>query len=133
MNGMNGSRRRLLAVVIGSALVLVLVWSLGSQTAAGSLPRNETALAAAHEQVVAPLKPDWVEALLDERATALRALLDARDLLSARPGPDLAKSRQRGAAPLKPDWVEALLDARAGARRARLEAHDLVTTPWQRR
>jgi hypothetical protein len=80
---------------------------------------------AASDPVPAPLKPDWVEALLDTRATTLRSLLEARDLLSAphRPPPQHAPE----AAPLKPDWVEALLDARATALRAMLAAHDLLT------
>ena len=72
----------------------------------------------------ASLKPDWVEALLDARATALRSLLEARDLLSA---PHRPLQYAPGAAPLKPDWVEALLDARATALRATLEADDLLT------
>jgi hypothetical protein len=33
------------------------------------------------------LKPDWVEALLDARATALRAMLEAHDLLTAQAAP----------------------------------------------
>jgi hypothetical protein len=77
----------------------------------------------------APLKPDWVEALLDARATALRSLLEVHDLVSASPHPpaagDPASARAWGAAPLKPDWVEALLDARATALRSLLEARDL--------
>jgi len=35
------------------------------------------------QRVSAPLKPDWVEALLDARATALRSLLAAHDLETA--------------------------------------------------
>jgi hypothetical protein len=105
-------------------LVLILSFAVGSLTFGGAAGGAAAAMAPP-PPVAAPLKPDWVEAMLDARATALRSLLDAHDLASAAHRLQPGEPAQRMRAPLKPDWVEALLDARATALRSLLEAHDL--------
>jgi hypothetical protein len=132
MSGMNKAPRRITAGLVGFVAILTLVWGPGSSVgtpAFGGPASSGAALVATQDRVSAPLKPDWVDDMLDARATALRALLDARDLLPAQSRPLSAITRMDGAdrvsAPLKPDWVEALLDARATALRALLDARDL--------
>jgi len=127
MNAKNVSARCIArlrqSVTVVPILVLTLSFTVGALTfggAAGGATAMETP-----PRVGAPLKPDWVEALLDARATARRSLLEAHDLVSAPHTLQPAETAQRMAAPLKPDWVEALLDARATALRSLLEAHDL--------
>ena len=90
MSGISRSLRGLIAASVGLAFVLTVVWSLGSTAktmAFGVAARGDVALVDGHDRVSAPLKPDWVEALLDARATALRALLAARDLQSTKSKP----------------------------------------------
>ena len=130
MNAKNVSARRIAwlgrGLTVVTALVLGLSLTVGTLTfggAAGDAAARETP-----QRVAAPLKPDWVEMMLDARATALRSLLETHDLVSAPHRPQPGETAQRMWAPLKPDWVEALLDARATALRSLLEAHDLATT-----
>src|SRR5690348_16865684 len=109
MRGTNRTARRIIAASVGLAFVLAVVWSLSSK--AGTMAVSEaasgrSALVATQARVSAPLKPGWVEALLDARATALRSMLEARDLGQGRqPAPVLLVAGQRVSAPLKPDWV----------------------------
>lgn len=140
MSSRNKAPRRIMAGLMGFVAILTLVWGPGSSVgppAFGDPASSVAALAATQDRVSAPLKPDWVDEMLDARATALRALLDAHDLLSARSGPLSAIGRMdapvRVAAPLKPDWVEALLDARATALRSLLDAHDIQSARFRPR
>jgi hypothetical protein len=83
MTGKNGWARRGRRIAVNCGLLAVLVLgssfnggagrlgAAGGDAGAGMIPPPQGA---------APLKPDWVEALLDARATALRSLLEARDL-----------------------------------------------------
>jgi hypothetical protein len=129
MNAKYVSARRIArlrqSLTVVPTFVLTLSFTLGALTFGGAA--GGAAAVATPLRVVAPLKPDWVEAMLDARATALGSLLEAHDLVSAPHTLQLAETVQRMAAPLKPDWVEALLDARATALRSLLEAHDLAT------
>ena len=115
MNGKKVFARRVTAVSAGFALATILVWALGFNVEAltfSGQAGGEMAVMETQHLVSAPLKPDWVEALLDQRATAMQR-------------PQAAPGLVQGSAPLKPDWVEAMLDARATALRALLEARDL--------
>jgi len=130
MNAKYVSARRIArlrqSVTIVPILVLTLSFTVGVLTLGGAARR--AAAMETPQRVAAPLKPDWVEAMMDARATALRSLLEAHDLVSAPHRPQPGETAQRMWAPLKPDWVEALLAARATALRSLLEAHDLATT-----
>jgi len=132
MRGTNRTAQRIIATSVGLAFVLAVVWSLNSKAGAMAVSeaaRGRPALAATPARVSAPLKPDWVEALLDARATTLWSMLEAHDLEQVpQPASVLLVAGQRVSAPLKPDWVEALLDARATALRSMLEARDLESS-----
>jgi len=62
--------------------VLTLSFIVGALTLGGAAGGAAAAMETP-QRVAAPLKPDWVEAMLDARATVLRSLLDAHDLESA--------------------------------------------------
>jgi hypothetical protein len=132
MKAKNVSARRIARLLAGFTLVTTLVlghsFNVGAATFDGAAA-GEVAAMGTEQRVSSPLKPDWVEAMLDARAIALRSLLDAHDLESAphrpQPAEGAADARERVASPLKPDWVEAMLDARATALRSLLDAHDL--------
>jgi hypothetical protein len=133
MKTKNVSTRRIAMLFAGFTLVTTLVLGLSfnqvGALALGGAAGGKVAAMGTEQRVSSPLKPDWVEAMLDARATALRALLDAHDLESTPQRPQPAEgatdARERVSSPLKPDWVEAMLDARATALRALLDAHDL--------
>ena len=113
------------SVTVVSILVLTLSFTVGALSFGGAA--GGAAALATPQRVAAPLKPDWVEAMMDARATALRSLLEVRDMVSAAHRLQPGETAQRMWAPLKPDWVEALLAARATALRSLLEEHDLAT------
>ena len=130
MNGKNASARRICAGWLARAFATGLVWALvanGMALAHSGPAGGQVGLMETQPRGSAPLKPEWVEALLDARATALRSLLEASDLQAAAQRPQTARAGVPGSAPLKPEWVAELLDARATALRALLEAHDLVS------
>jgi hypothetical protein len=130
MNGKNASPRRTSVVWIGLVFATILVWALvfNVEARANSGPAaDQVKLMETQQRMSAPLKPAWVEALLDAQATALRALLEASDLQAVARRTPAARAPIPGSAPLKPAWVEEFLDARATALRALLEAHDLLS------
>jgi hypothetical protein len=90
MKAKNVSARRIARLLAGFTLVTTLVlglsFNIGALTSGGAAG-GEVAAMETQQRVSAPLKPDWVEALLDARATALRALLDAHDLESTNSKP----------------------------------------------
>ena len=86
MNAKYVSARRIArlrqSVTIVPILVLTLSFIVGALTLGGAAGGAAAAMETP-QRVAAPLKPDWVEAMMDARATALRSLLEAHDLATA--------------------------------------------------
>src|SRR5215210_1668200 len=99
MNGKNVSARRISTQLLGFALATTLVMGLHFNVRAmafSGVADAELAVTATQQRVSAPLKPGWVEALLDQRATAMQRSQAAPGLV-------------QGSAPLKPDWIKNMI------------------------